>query len=381
MSSSLVTATWRWHALGSIALVVLASVLPVAIAADALRGRDLYLSAAAVKQRPGLKSCVQCHGLPPEGKLWGASAVQLQGTIGAVVDMAAYANELTTADLVDLSVFLQQPLAVPLPQPWLAPLQPRFAAQPGTASPVLTFALENRGSAPFTLGATPLRLVGASAGEFMLDAGSCLPSTTMPPGASCAFQLRFHPAAGSVSGTRTSTELRVDYQSIAAPTVVQVESTAAPVAALSLSSTGLSFSAPPAPASASSQAIVLSNGGQDNLMLQVPSLAGTAAGDFSVAGPCAQASSLASGAQCELQVRFRPAAAGVRTAQLQLAWDGGAVSIALTGTSTAASSPAAPPPAAGAATTTNSGGGAVTWLWAIALLAGMQWRARRAVLT
>jgi hypothetical protein len=199
----------------------------------------------------------------------------------------------------------------------------------------------------------------------------------MAPGAGCVFQLRFSPAATVPGGTRASTELRVEYQSIAAPTVAQVESTAAPVAALSVSSTGVSFAAPIQTAAATLQPIVLTNGGQANLILQAPSLAGTAAGDFNLAGACAQATSLAPGAQCELQVSFRPTAAGVRTAQLQLAWDGGATSIALTGTSTTPSSPAAPPPVPGAATTTNSGGGgAVSWLWALVLAGALRCRVR-----
>jgi hypothetical protein len=200
----------------------------------------------------------------------------------------------------------------------------------------------------------------------------------LAPGASCAFQLRFAPAASVASGSRASTELRVQYESIAAPTVVQVDGTAAPVGALTLSSTGLTFAATTAQPSAPAQALVLVNAGQANLVLQAPALSGTAAGDFSLAGPCAQAASLAPGAQCELLVGFRAAAPGVRSAQLRLAWDSGAVSVALTATSTAASSPAAPPPSPGAATTTNSGGGgALAWLWATLLLAAMPARPRK----
>lgn len=360
-------------------VLLLVGLNPAALASDALRGRDLYLNAAAAKQRPGLKSCVQCHGLPPEAKLWGASAVQLQGTIGAVIDMAAYANELTTADLADLSAFLQQPLAVALPLPNLAPLQPRFAAQPGTQSPILSFQLDNRGSGPVVLGiATPVRVVGTAASEWILDAGSCAPALTLAPGASCAFQLRFAPAAAVASGSRASVELRVEYQNIAAPTVVQVGGTAAPVGALSLSSTGLSFAATTAQPSSPVQALVLVNAGQATLVLQAPALGGTAPGDFSLAGPCAPGASLAPGAQCELLVGFRAAAPGVRSAQLQLAWDGGAVSVALTGVSSAASSPPTPPPSPGAATTTNSGGGgALAGLWATLLLAALLARPRR----
>jgi mono/diheme cytochrome c family protein len=50
-----------------------------AAAQDPLRGRDIYLNAALVKQQPGMRSCVQCHGLPPDRKLWGAARRNCRG--------------------------------------------------------------------------------------------------------------------------------------------------------------------------------------------------------------------------------------------------------------------------------------------------------------
>ena len=78
---------------------------------DAERGRDLYLDAAAVKGVAGLPSCVQCHGLPPEGKLLGASPTQLQGAFASVIAMGRFALEFDARDLADLSAFLRDPQA------------------------------------------------------------------------------------------------------------------------------------------------------------------------------------------------------------------------------------------------------------------------------
>lgn len=363
-----VTSAWRARGRLNIALLALAVTAPTVLAADALRGRDVYLNAALVKQRPGLKSCVQCHGLPPERKLWGASAEQLRGTIGAVAAMAAFANELDATDLGDLAAFLAQPLALPLPQPRIAPLQPRVAAQPGSTSPTLALSLENGGTGPFVLGATPLRFVGGAAPDFWLDRGSCVPAATLAPGASCSFQLRFAPGAGVPVGSRATTELRIEYQNIALPTVVQVESAAAAVAALSLSAPGLGFEAPALRAAAPAQTLVLSNGGQANLSLQAPRLAGAAADDYSVTGACTQASMLAPGAQCQLQVVFRPSAAGIRSAQLQVSWDGGMSGVALTGTSGVSTGPAPAQPPTGAPGLGSSAGGGGTVGVALAVL-------------
>jgi len=359
-------------------LLALAVTAPPVFAADALRGRDQYLNAALVKQRPGLRSCVQCHGLPPERKLWGASAEQLRGMIGAVIAMAAFANELDATDLNDLAAFLAQPLALPLPQPRIAPLQPRVAALPGSASPTLAMVLENGGTGSLVLGAAPLRLLGAAAAEFRLDQGSCVPSAVLAPGASCSFQVRFAPAAVVPSGSRATTELRVEHPSIALPTVVQIESTAAAVAALSLSSAGLGFESSALLVAAPSQTLVLGNGGQANLSLRAPRLAGSAADDFSVTGACAQASMLAPGAQCQLQIGFRPSAAGIRSAQLQLEWDGGVTVVALSGTSAApAGSAPVQPPAGAPGSGGSAGGGGAIGLAVAALLLAAAGRRRR----
>lgn len=354
-------------------LLLTAALGTTAAAQDPLRGRDLYLNAALVKQQPGMRSCVQCHGLPPDRKLWGASPAQLQGAFASVTPMGRFATELQAADVADLSAFLARPTAVPLPLPQLSPLAPQFAALPATSSPPLAFVLENGGSAPFTLGADPVRVVGAPTGSFRLEPGGCTPGAQLAPGAACGFTLRYAP--GSDAPAAEQAELRIEYANIARATTVQLRGTADALAAPTLSATGLSFAPQAIGSTSAPQRVVLSNAGQAVLALNAITTSGTHAGDFAVDGSCSASTQLAPGAQCALEVRFTPAAVGTRAAQVEVGWNGGSVTIVFSGAGepAAASRPVveAPAPPAPALTGTGGegGGGAVSPLWPALMLA------------
>jgi cytochrome c553 len=356
-----------------------------AAAQDSLRGRDLYLNAALVKQQPGMRSCVQCHGLPPDRKLWGASPAQLQAAFASVTLMGRFATELQAADVADLSAFLAQPTAVPLPLPRLSPLAPRFAALPSTSSAPLGFVLDNGGSGAFSLGAEPVRVIGADAASFRLEANGCVAGAQVAPGAGCGFTLRYAPGENAPAAAQA--ELRIEYGSIARATTVQLRGTADAVAAPTLSATGLSFAAQAVGSRSAPQQVELINTGQAVLALSAVNAGGADAGDFAVEGSCRATTQLAPGAQCALQISFAPTATGSRAAQVDVISESGSVAVSLSGVGEApvAPPPAPPPPVADPPPRVTSsggegGGGAVSPLWAALLLAlALGRRARRAI--
>ena len=112
--------------------------------------------------------------------------------------------------------------------------------------------------------------------------------------------------------------------------------TAAPAAAVNPAS--LSFAATTIGQSASALATTLSNTGNAALNVGTLSLSGAAASDYTISGgTCANGTSLAAGANCTVQVTFKPSAAGARGASLVIAHNatGGSSTVALSGTGNA----------------------------------------------
>jgi cytochrome c553 len=380
------------HAARSLAVTVattvaLACVLlspAAAWAQDAERGRDLYLDAGGTKGIAGLPSCVQCHGLPPEGKLIGATPAQLQGAFASVIAMGRFALEFDARDLADLSAFLRDPQAVATPLPAVAPLSPAWAALPGTRSPGLALRLTNDGRAALTLAAREaVTVAGTGASQFVLTRGGCDDGVVLAPGASCEVTLQYAPPADATQPPEAQLQWR--YARIAQPTVISLAAQPRDAAALSLSAGGLSFGAS-APGTPVSRALRIDNGGQGVLALDVVALSGPAAAEFTLSG-CRAGDRLAPGAGCALTVAFTPAAAGTRQAQLVIDGSGGRRVVALVGEGAAASTPPAPvpaspataPPAASAppAGANAGGGGAAPLPVAPLLLPLALWRRRR----
>lgn len=352
-------------------------------AQDAERGRDLYLDAAGIKGIAGLPSCVQCHGLPPEGKLIGASPTQLQGAFASVIAMGRFALELDARDLADLSAFLREPQAVATPLPAVAPLSPAWAALPGTRSPTLTLRLSNDGRAALTLAAQDaVTLAGAGAAQFVLARGGCTDGAVLPPGASCEATLQYAPPADATQPPEAQLQWR--YARVAQPTVIALAAQPRDAAALTLSSSGLSFGTL-APGATASRMLRIDNGGQGVLALDVLALSGPAAAEFTLSG-CRAGDRLSPGAGCALGIAFTPAGAGLRQAQLVIDGSGGRRTVALVGEGAAAVLTPAPvpppstsPPTDSAPTAaTNAGGGGAAALLVLTLLLPLAlWRRRR----
>jgi len=133
------------------------------------------------------------------------------------------------------------------------------------------------------------------------------------------------------SGKFSATELADLAAFIGNPNVV-----AAPAASLAPAS--LTFSGTSIGQTAGPLAATLSNTGNATLNIGTISIAGAAAGDFSVAGgSCANGGAVAAGASCTVQASFKPMAAGARAASLTITHNatGGSSSVALSGTGNA----------------------------------------------
>jgi hypothetical protein len=222
---------------------------------------------------------------------------------------------------------------------------------------------------PFVLGAAPPRLLGADAAAFVLEAGSCTAGARVDAGSGCDLVLGYAPQAATPAAAVQQAELRIEYTGLARATVVALRGLAEPRAAATLSASGLSFAAQPAGSASTPQRVSLTNSGQAVLGLQSLRLSGPAADDFLLAGSCDASLQLAPGAQCTFEIRFAPAAAGPRIAELAAPFDGGAISLALSGNgepaiaappAAAPPSAAAPPTAVPAPSAAGGGGGALS---------------------
>ncbi|HEV2379055.1 MAG TPA: choice-of-anchor D domain-containing protein [Terriglobia bacterium] len=194
----------------------------------------------------------------------------------------------------------------------------------GTRSTPMTLTMTNTGDVTVTF----FSILGNDPTHF-LQTNTC--GTTLAPNASCTFSVTFSPTAtGLVSSSIT---LRDDAPGN--PQSISLSGTgAAPIAALSPAS--LAFSPPSllVGSSSSPQAVTLSNTG--NWALTIGSIQVT--GDYSQTNNCA--GSLNAGANCTLDVTFKPTATGTRTGTLTVSDNSNAIgsttqTTSLTGTAIA----------------------------------------------
>jgi len=190
--------------------------------------------------------------------------------------------------VVDLGAYELSPTTITL-----APANLTFAAQHiGSTSAAQTVTLTNAGSAslPFSIA---------------IDAGFAQTNncgTLLAVGASCSINITFSPTA---TGTWSGNLTLKDSASGNPHTVSVVGTGGAPAATLSLSS--LDFGSIPIGITSASQAVTLSNTGDD-----IMAVAGiTTNGDFAKTSTCG--ATLAAGAGCSISVTFAPAAAGSRS--------------------------------------------------------------------
>ncbi|HEV2424062.1 MAG TPA: choice-of-anchor D domain-containing protein [Terriglobia bacterium] len=214
--------------------------------------------------------------------------------------------------------------------------------------------LNNTGTAALTI--TSIVIGGGNAGDFS-QTNNC--GASVAQNASCSISLSFKPTA---SGTRGATVTVTDNNNgVSGSTqVANLTGTAvAPVAAVSPSNLP-AFAGTLLGTSSSAQAVTLSNTGSASLSVTAIAISGTNSSDFTQTNNCG--TSVAAGANCTVNVTFKPAATGSRTASLVLTDNNNAVSsstetVALSGTGTApvaSVSPASLPAFAGQLVGTSS---------------------------
>jgi len=195
----------------------------------------------------------------------------------------------------------------------------------GSTSGTQTLTLNNTGNAPLTITSNPV--TGTNAGDFSATS-TC--GSTVAPGGTCTFSVTFAPTA---SGTRTAS-LTITDNATNSPQTVNLSGTGTgPTASLSVAS--LTFNN--VGTTSVPQTLTLSNTGNAALSISGIAFTGANAGDFGETTTCG--SSLAVSSSCTITVTFTPAAAGSRTASLNITDNsnnvaGNQQSVSLTGTST-----------------------------------------------
>ncbi|GAA1527679.1 hypothetical protein GCM10009827_050930 [Dactylosporangium maewongense] len=146
-------------------------------------------------------------------------------------------------------------------------------------------------------------------------------------GANCTVTVTFHPAA---AGNRTGS-LTVAYGGSSASVALSGKGVSAGTATLTANPASLSFAATTVGSFSGAQAVTISNTG--TAAASVASI--TVAGDYTIASGCG--TSIAAGANCTVNVTFRPTATGTRTGSLTVTYGTSTLSVVLSGQGASAS--------------------------------------------
>ncbi len=321
--------------------VVGLGVLGAAHGADAVRGKALFSNTNGAP-----KSCAtaSCHSGFPNVKVNGvangsnptAILNAISSDKGGMRQLAAYVN---TTDANDIAAYIANPAAgAGSPAIALSATTLTFAAQTlGTTSAAQTVTVSNTGTAVLTLAG--LTLGGTASAEFARG-GTCQPGTNVAAGGSCTLQVSFTP---TVAGTRNAA-VTITHNATGGTSAVSLVGTGALAPAVaSVTPTALSFTQT-LNSTSIAQAVTVRNTGGQPLTLGAIGISGANAAEYMIgaASTCSTGTVLNGGANCNLQVTFRPTVAGARSAQLSIAHNATAspALVSLTGTGTATPQPA-----------------------------------------
>ena len=336
------------RALGLAAALLAAAALfaPAAKAQDAANGALLYKTA----QVAGKRSCANsaCHGDLPGGAqnriANGVDAARIQASIANQTQMAFLAGKLSNEQLNDLAAYIAQtlggtPIYLPVaakPKPQLDPAGINFGVQPlAIATPAQTVTLSNAASAtaPLVLGTLAL----TTGSDFALAGGTCAAGQSLAPGASCTVAITFRP---TLAGTRSGSLTITHNAGSSVLSLLGLGGSQTPV--VSLSPSQLTFSQALGGTSGA-QRVVVSNIGDARLVFEGLSITGASAAEYAIdpASTCSTGASVAAGANCSVDIRFTPAAAGGRDAALLLRHNAGlgTSTVALVGQASSAATP------------------------------------------
>mgnify|MGYP005810443599 CR=1 FL=1 len=342
-------------------LAVLAFV-PVAHAADALNGKNLYLNGPV----GGGTACSACHGASPAANV---NNILSAANNPDVISNAFTANKggmgtlfngkFSASEIADLAAFIGNPNVTAAPAAAVNPASLSFAATTigQSASPLAT-TLSNTGNAALTVGT--LSLSGAAAGDYSISGGTCANGTSLAAGASCTVQIGFKPTAAGARGA----SLVIAHNATGGSSTVALSGTGNAVAqpTIALSANAVDFGALVAGAASPAQSITVSNTGQATLTFSSIAVGGANANVFTLGGTCATAAPVAAGGSCTVTVTANASANGAFSGNLALASNAsnGAVSVPLSGSVAAAAPAVSASPSAVAFGTQTIGAAAAT---------------------
>ena len=179
-----------------------------------------------------------------------------------------------------------------------------------------------------TLTITSITLAGGNSSDFSQTNGC---GKSLAAKTNCLVQIKFKPSA---AGTRTTTLYLTDNASGSPQRVTLSGKGKAATAMVSLSATSLSFGSYAIGTTSGSANVVVTNSGSTSVSITSITLTDGNFGDFSQTNNCG--TSLAIGANCLVQVMFKPSVAGTRATTLNVADNatGSPQHVTLSGTAT-----------------------------------------------
>jgi hypothetical protein len=176
---------------------------------------------------------------------------------------------------------------------------------------------------------TGVGLTGPDAADFRIATDGATGSVLRPE-ETAGVKILFLPGGVAGSGPRRAS---IEFTDDAAGSPRTAGLTGIPIAApaVAVDPTALHFAARPIGDSGSPQVLALTNNGQTPIAITGITATGPAADDFLVRHTCGP-SPLAPGDSCAIEVVFRPATDGPRSADLIIEWDGASAAVPMTGT-------------------------------------------------
>ena len=224
--------------------------------------------------------------------------------------------------------------STPLPSVYFNSRNVIFPAAPvGTQNAPQPVAVHNGGEASLTI--TSLGITGPNASDFSLIGPGACNGATISVGGECSFEVGFVP---STTGAETAV-VSISDNAPGNPQVLELIG-AGQGPLISLSTTTLTFGPQPENSNSQSEAVIVTNVGNQALALQSPAESGPDVAQFFLSGKdITCTSSLAASTSCAIGVVFTPTAIGTFHAQVTLTDNSGGIAnatqvIALVGTAT-----------------------------------------------
>jgi Abnormal spindle-like microcephaly-assoc'd, ASPM-SPD-2-Hydin len=193
-----------------------------------------------------------------------------------------------------------------------SPTSAVFSAQlVGTISLKKSVTITNKSAVSVTF--SGFALAGTNPGDFHIASNGC--GSTLAAGANCAVGLTFQPTA---IGTRRAT-LNVSDNGGGSPQVLQISGIGT---IISLTPTKLSFGTVTVGTTSVAQSVTVANKGTVAVSFTGFAILGTNVADFLISSNSC-GTSLAAGAHCVVQIKFKPTATGARSATLNGSDNGG----------------------------------------------------------